>query len=760
MELCDRFQLFHTSVTDGMIRLLAAELGVTPEAIEQLGVGYDYQYQAWVFAERNARGEIVGLSYRYESGKKTMAPGLKHHRGLVYPLNQEHGHGTKRYAPGRHNWVRIADAGVACPVCGKSDGCLVSAENPSDPAACICIRPQGKDKASADLGESGWLHILKKEGKTSKISSVLPSSDMPVLVVEGASDVLAAMSLGYIGIGRPAAHAGMEMLSQMPLSGREVWIVGENDAGAGREGMEKTYAAIRSMTPVVRKVMPPEGIKDLRAWYQAGLTVEALTEYVKGHAESQIVDANIFEDGQATTLARSFLDACHKMGDNYTLRSYRQEFYDWEEGRYIVMPDNVVRGELYEFLDGKNYTKETANGTAVVPIPMTRRLIGDVVDALNMPSLCPVPSNPPTWLTKTDQPNPKDLIVFKNGILDINEYMSGKIILHDLDPDLFVFNTFPYEYDPTAQSALVETYFADIFNADPEVIRLLQQWFGYSLVPDMSQEKMMLFVGRPRSGKSTTLDMLRAMLGADQCCSPKMSNLSERFGCQPMLGKLAATFGDVKSPRASEAGAALETLLAVIGQDAISVDRKRIDALTNVKLFCRITMVMNDLPAFSDHARALAPRMCIIYFPNSYVGKEDRKLKGRLEEEARSGLLINWALEGLKDLRTRSRFVEPRASLDMMDRLELMTSPVLAFVRDCCNEGSQYQATKEELYKAWSNWATEQGRQPGIREQFGRWVLNACPRVRQARRRGDGSRRDYAYMGIALTSEARKVYLT
>ena len=28
MELCDRFQLFHTSVTSGMIDLLAAELGV------------------------------------------------------------------------------------------------------------------------------------------------------------------------------------------------------------------------------------------------------------------------------------------------------------------------------------------------------------------------------------------------------------------------------------------------------------------------------------------------------------------------------------------------------------------------------------------------------------------------------------------------------------------------------------------------------------------------------------------------------------
>ena len=760
MELCDRFHAFQVSVTDGMIRALSSELGVTTDAIEQLGVGYDYKYQAWVFAERNARGEIVGLSYRYESGKKTMAPGIKQSRGLVYPLNQEYGHGTKRYAPGCHNWVRIADIGIVCPVCGKPDGCLVSADNPNDPSAAICIRPSTKDRATKDLGEAGFLHILKKETAHAHAHSILPETQLPVLVVEGASDVLAAMSLGHVGIGRPAAHAGMELLSQMPLSRHEVWIIGENDAGAGREGMEKTYAAINKMTPVVRKVMPPEGMKDLRAWYVAGLSKETLTDYVKNNTESQVLDPNIFEDGQATTLARMFLDTHHRIGDSYTLRNFGQEFYGWENGRYVVVPDNIVRGQLYGFLEGKHYRKETANGTSVVPIPMCRRLIGDVTDALNMPDLCPVHSSPPAWLTKTDQPDPKDLIVFQNGILNVREWTEGNVTLHDLDPDLFVMNTFPYAYDPSAQSDLVEQYFLTIFNGDIETVRLLQQWFGYNLVPDTSQEKMMLFVGRPRSGKSTTLDMLRAMLGVDQCCSPKMTNLSERFGCQPMLGKLAATFGDVKSPRASEAGAALETLLAVVGQDAISVDRKRIDALTNVKLFCRITMVMNDLPVFSDHARALGPRMNIVYYPNSYVGKEDRGLKGRLEAEARQGRLINWALEGLKNLRTRGRFTEPCASIEMLDRLELMTSPVVAFIRDCCNEGSAFKATKDELYKAWMNWCQEQGRLPGIREQFVRWVLNACPKVQQVRPRDRSDRREFTYAGIALTGNARKVYLT
>ncbi len=758
-KLCDRFQKFHSSVFAEMILLLAAELGVDPQAIERLGVGYDYRCQAWVFPERNALGDIIGLSYRYENGKKTMAPGYKQKRGLVYPFNQDYGKGVNRYANGCHNWCRVADIGIHCPVCGKPDGCLVSADNPSDPSAAICIRPQGKDKAVKDLGDAGYLHILKPQGRVSKTVSVLPVTDLPILIVEGASDVLAAMSLGHIAIGRPGASAGMELLTQMPLAGKEVWIIGENDAGAGREGMEKTFAVIRGMAPSVKKVMPPEGIKDLRAWYNAGLNQEMLTAWVNEHAESSVdLDPNVFENGQATTFAREFLNRFHKQDGTYTLRNYREDWYGWRDGRYDRLAASGVRGQLYEFLDGKSFVQETANGKMVKPVPMTRKLVGDVVDAMFMPELCPVTSHPPAWLSKTDMPDPKDLIVFKNGILDVSEYIVGRIKVYNPDPDLFVMNTLPYAFNEDAQSAMCLDYWQEIFDGDQEIIRLLHQWFGYNLVPDTTQEKMMLFTGRPRSGKSTTLDMLRGMLGADQCCALQMSHLVSRFGRQPMLGKLAAIFGDVKTPRASEANVALETLLAIIGQDAVSIDRKNIEELANVKLFCRFTMTMNDLPAFSDHARALAPRMNIIYFPKSYVGSEDRGLKPRLEAEAKSGKLVNWALEGLKDLRTRGKFVEPTSSLEMLEALELATSPVMKFVKDCCELDGM--AMKRELFDAWRGWCDSEGRMPGMADQFGRWLLNACPKVKAGRQRNPKTgQREYYYAGVRLNDTARKAYL-
>jgi putative DNA primase/helicase len=604
---------------------------------------------------------------------------------------------------------------------------------------------------------------------------VLPPSEYPVLIVEGGSDVLAAMSLGLVGIGRPSALAGIEILTQMPLSGREVWIIGENDAGAGREGMLKTFAVVRSMTHIVKCIMPPESIKDLRAWYNQGLSFDGLTGYVKDHAEAlDVDDPNVFADGQPATMAKGFLKERYKSGDSYTLRNYREDWYTWEDSRYLRTSASTVRGQIYDYLTGKSFIKETKNGRAVLPVPVTQATAYNVLDTMFMPGFCPVYANPPSWITRRDMPDPKNLIVFKNGILDVAEYMAGRVKVYSVDPDLFVMNTFPYDFDEDARSPFIEDYFKEIFNGDSEKIRLLQQWFGYNCVPDMTQEKMMLFTGRPRSGKSTTLDMMRGMLGQDQCCALQMTHLISRFGRAPMLGKLAAIFSDVKTPRANEANVALEMLLAIIGQDAVPIDRKNIEELPNVNLFCRFTMTMNDLPAFSDHARALTPRMNVIGFPNTYVGKENRGLKGRLEDEAKAGKLIPWALAGLKDLREQGRFIEPADSAELIRVMELTTSPALMFVSCLCSLDDSYQVLKSELFEAWRNWCATQGlKNVGMEGQFGRWLLSAAPGIKTARLRAPcppgtsprlrsdaGSELRYYYTGIRLTPEARREYLT
>ncbi len=340
--------------------------------------------------------------------------------------------------------------------------------------------------------------------------------------------------------------------------------------------------------------------------------------------------------------------------------------------------------------------------------------------------------------------DPKNITVFENGMVDLT---SGTR-LFPLDPNFFTLNVVPYNFDPDARSQLFETTVSDIFNGDADSIRLLYQWLGYNIIPDISQEKLMLFIGDRRAGKSMMIDILRGILGAGQCCSTSYRALARPFGCSALEGKLAATIGDVKIPSKNEANAALEVILKVVGGDTVPIEHK-FRSQYDKQLVCRFTIGMNSLPAFSDSARAFTARSNILYFPNSYYGKEDFSLKARLVKEAKEGKLISYAIQGLKDLRQQGCFTVPETSKAQEQELEEITAPAVVFARECCELKEESYATKDMLFEAWINWCKLANRKIGNVSYFCRFLKQACPTIKEFKPRING-KQTRAFKGIEL----------
>jgi len=739
------FKIFQNNVFifPAILDALAEELGVSIDSINRLGVGFYPGHQAWAFAERDAKGNITGIALRGTNGKKFMVHGSKH--GLFYEVNNEKKN-YNGYVPGKQNWIRVS-AQMPCPVCGKSDGCLLPKDSPEKPSAVVCVHiSNGSCKAL----ELGYLHILNQkqnQGKIQRTGFLLRASNQPILIVEGASDVLTAMDLGFVAIGRPSAEGGMDILSKMPLYKKEIWIVGDNDAGAGRSGMQKAFATIQSLTNNVTMFLPPEGIEDLRDWVQHGLTQTALFEYAKEYGKID-QDPNVFKLDDPIEIGERFLKEKFTIEGCPTLRKYKGQWVQWQGHAYKESPLDIVRGDVYKYLEGKKFLRTGSKGDVqIIPYKAGRGRVSDILDVLNM--VCPIEQDPPIWLDDKEHPDPSKLIIFQNGILNIQEYIEGKITLHNPDPNLFAFHVFPYNYDEDLNSNLLENFLYEIFETDLERIKLLQQWYGYNIVPDMSRDTVMLFTGVPRSGKSTLLDTMGHMLGRDQCVSIDFRDLISPFGREPMLGKLAALLGDVKSPRPNDAEAALEMILRISGGDPVGVNRKMIRQLAQVYLKTRFTMAMNNLPVFTDHARAFQARLAVIGFDKSYVGKEKPELKQQLIKEASRGKMINFALRGLKDLQENGRFIVPRSSIPILKSITRISSPVVIFVDECCIIHPDQSVSKNMIFEAWQYWCSESGRKAGVKEQFGRWLTSTCPHLETERIRHNG-RRVYMYKGIGL----------
>src|SRR5262249_22423601 len=146
---------------------------------------------------------------------------------------------------------------------------------------------------------------------------------------------------------------------------------------------------------------------------------------------------------------------------------------------------------------------------------------------------------------------------------------------------------------------------------DPEAVALLQQWFGYCLAPDTSQQKILLVVGPKRSGKGTLARVLRRLVGEANAAGPTLAGLATNFGLQALLGRTVAVVSDARLSGRTDAAVVTERLLSISGEDAVTIDRKYLSHVTT-RLAVRFVILTNELPRLADSSGALVGRLLVL----------------------------------------------------------------------------------------------------------------------------------------------------
>jgi putative DNA primase/helicase len=256
-----------------------------------------------------------------------------------------------------------------------------------------------------------------------------------------------------------------------------------------------------------------------------------------------------------------------------------------------------------------------------------------------------------------------------------------------------------------------------------------------------------MLVGPKRSGKGTIARVIRGLIGPPNIAGPTLSSLGMNFGLWPLLGKTVAMIQDARLSGRTDAAAVTERLLSISGEDALTIDRKNLSAVT-ARLTARFMLLTNELPKLGDSSGALPGRMILLRLTQSWYGREDTALTDRLLREL-PGILL-WAIAGWQRLRERGHFLQPDAGKVMIDELADLASPVGAFVRDCCRVGPGCQIERSELFSAWKRWCEDEGRDhPGDAATFGRNLRAAVPTLGAAYPRTEAGR-VWVYEGICL----------
>jgi putative DNA primase/helicase len=432
-----------------------------------------------------------------------------------------------------------------------------------------------------------------------------------------------------------------------------------------------------------------------------------------------------------------------------TLLAWRGGWMSWTGTHWTEVDVAELRSRVYKILESANTVKKTSDGMESVPWNPNRYKVANVIEALAAVGHLPSQIDPPAWINGT-APNcsASQVISCRNGLFSLASRQMGK---HT--PALFNLVSVPFDYDtnvgePTAWLEFLNTIWPD----DPESIALLQEYFGYVLSGRMDMQKMLFLRGPIRSGKGTIAYMLGQLVGGRKnFAGPTLASLGTNFGLTPLLGKPLAIISDARLGNAP-AHVVVERLLSITGEDTLTVDRKYRDHWTG-KLPTRFVMLSNELPKFRDASTAIATRMLILDLTESFYGREDHGLRGKLLPELPA--ILKWSLEGLDRLTDNDAFTTPQSSVDAQVQMVDLASPVSAFVRECCDLGPALEVEVDALFDAWKVWAEDNGHHAGAKSTFGRDLKAVASKIRQGKPR-DGDSRVRTYRGIALVDRTPK----
>lgn len=338
------------------------------------------------------------------------------------------------------------------------------------------------------------------------------------------------------------------------------------------------------------------------------------------------------------------------------------------------------------------------------------------------------------------------IVPVANGLLDIEKFLAGATRQEYLlphTPRYFSFYCLPPALDESADCPKYMAFLKRVFANDQGMIRLAAQTMGYLLTPDTSQQKFFIAHGSGSNGKSVWLASLEALLGPDAISHVPLERFDDRFALSGTRNKLANIVAEV-----SEVDRVAEGVIKqFVGGDRMQFERKFREPYV-AQPTARLVFSCNTMPRFSDRTGGMKRRLIVL--PFSVVIPEHEKnldmVKPEYWADELSGIL-NFALAGLYDLRQQRRFIVPEAAEQVAESHWLDCNPARRFLLENCKANPQDEIPKAELYKAYREYAAENGQHPLSEPQFAKEVIFNFPNVKPTRRRVQGERLHF-YEGI------------
>ena len=344
-------------------------------------------------------------------------------------------------------------------------------------------------------------------------------------------------------------------------------------------------------------------------------------------------------------------------------------------------------------------------------------------------------------IAETLKPSDARYIAFRNGVYNV---MEKRLI--PFTPNLVITNKIDWDYNPNAYSELADTVLNRLACNDREIRLLLEECIGYCFYRRNERGKAFILTGTKSNGKSTFLDCIKTILGADNISALELKELGDRFSSAMMFGKLANLSDDIADDFLQ--GSQISTFKKVVTGNRIKAERKGQDPF-EFEPYVKIIASANDIPRTKDRTGAVLRRLVIIPFNASFEAKlpdgspnpnYDPEIKYRLFEQESIEYFIRGGIEGVQRVLTTDRFTEPETVTEDLKGYEEENNPILGFLEQTELDEVENEPTPN-VYKLYQVYCAENGFNPMGANEFTKQICKRLNlKVKDARVNGRKTR--------------------
>ena len=293
------------------------------------------------------------------------------------------------------------------------------------------------------------------------------------------------------------------------------------------------------------------------------------------------------------------------------------------------------------------------------------------------------------------------------------------------------------------------------FEDDEESIGHLQEVFGYILTGDYSIQKIPMFIGKTRAGKSIAAWVLCELVGKHNVSSPSLDHLGQHFGLASTVDKRLCYIPDVRINDGRRKAKAKEALLKISGRDQLTIGVKYKQDWVGY-LDAKLLIISNEAPKLEDISQALTERYVPVVFNNSFLGREDIELTKKLRPELPG--ILNWSVEGYKRLLERGKFELPQSSKLKLEELRDLSSPVKVFFDDNFVLDPNGSIDRQDVGDMWGEFCERMRFTASFKsnQQLYADILQVAEGHVECKRGTTGKRR-YQFFGMQRSSDAMDV---